>query len=273
MQRPKRNDAVLAAYAKPRLGFTLIELLVVISIIAILIALVLPALSSARELAQTVKCQANQRQVALAFSVYQGDNRQSFPKWFEKQSDGIHSIFWPARFMEQDILFDGQVFQCPSFEWPRSFSFSGLSLKNYAITDYHFTQIHYGYNANNIGSSYRAQQKTSSPSPSTDSPPARSSQIAQPSETLLTMDAMYANSFNQDVPFGYFAVSDYWNQGYSPPSIYPANSRHQNGQTLVVSWVDGHVSAMAGNPEDPLAPYTGELGQWSAAAVNYWDRD
>ena len=85
MQRPKRNDAVLAAYAKPRLGFTLIELLVVISIIAILIALVLPALSSARELAQTVKCQANQRQVALAFSVYQGDNRQSFPKWFEKQ--------------------------------------------------------------------------------------------------------------------------------------------------------------------------------------------
>jgi prepilin-type N-terminal cleavage/methylation domain-containing protein/prepilin-type processing-associated H-X9-DG protein len=58
-------------------GFTLIELLVVISIIALLIALLLPALGSAREASRATICASNQRQVGLAFHLYADDNRDA----------------------------------------------------------------------------------------------------------------------------------------------------------------------------------------------------
>ncbi|HTV47421.1 MAG TPA: prepilin-type N-terminal cleavage/methylation domain-containing protein [Phycisphaerae bacterium] len=64
---------------KKRRGFTLIELLVVISIIALLIAILLPSLAKAKELANRTACEANIRSILQSMTIYAQSNQSTFP--------------------------------------------------------------------------------------------------------------------------------------------------------------------------------------------------
>jgi len=71
-----------------REGFTLIELLVVISIIALLLAILMPALAKVRKQAKNVACQSNLKQWALIYSMYTSDNKNLFPEDWHIDREG-----------------------------------------------------------------------------------------------------------------------------------------------------------------------------------------
>ena len=65
---------------KPPRGFTLVELLVVIGIIALLISILMPALSAAKERANRIKCAANLRTIGQGLMLYANDNKGAYPR-------------------------------------------------------------------------------------------------------------------------------------------------------------------------------------------------
>ncbi len=113
-----------------REAFTLIELLVVIAIIAILAALLLPALSRAKEQGRRAKCMSNMRQIALGIVLYAGDNNDNLvPSWWAKGHDiwagdyaqeqdrvGILGILLKNNYLPLPGANNQNVVYCPSME-------------------------------------------------------------------------------------------------------------------------------------------------------------
>src|SRR5687767_9618564 len=101
-----------------RRGFSLVELLTVIGIIALLLALLMPALSEARRNAQGVQCASNMRQLTTAMISYASEFRGKFPPntavyrmyWYNKDQVGRHVR---APITLPDGSLGGGVFVCP----------------------------------------------------------------------------------------------------------------------------------------------------------------
>src|SRR5688572_8760851 len=84
--------------SKERRGFTLIELLVVIAIIAMLAAMLLPALSKAKARGHQITCLNNMKELAVAVYLYTGDHEDYFPPMQETLTNGIETSWRPYLF-------------------------------------------------------------------------------------------------------------------------------------------------------------------------------
>ena len=96
-------------------GFTLIELLIVIAIIAVLIAILLPSLGTARESGRLVKCASRQRQLAMATTLYQNENDDWYAPIQDRQRVGNRVIEGTWRvYLWEFYGRQAQAVDCPS---------------------------------------------------------------------------------------------------------------------------------------------------------------
>ncbi len=95
--------------------FTLIELLVVIAIIAILAAMLLPALNSAREKGKSINCVGAQKQIGLAMNMYHSDNDEMPPKaiFSADYTTNYGSRYWIG-IISKEYKVPQKTFYCPS---------------------------------------------------------------------------------------------------------------------------------------------------------------
>ena len=103
-------------------AFTLIELLVVVSIIALLVSILLPSLSKARELAKAAACMSNLKQLGITTQCYVNEYNGYLPP---RKQDSMTSTsgyrYWPSMLTTAKLLDSRDVFYCPSWK-PRDFN-------------------------------------------------------------------------------------------------------------------------------------------------------
>ncbi len=272
-RRPRMTEG-LGGAGKPRrwAAFTLIELLVVIAVIAILAALLLPALSRAKEAAYMTVCRSNLRQIGIGLANYvvdykaypifgishPDDPRADFPAWWHQQLESYTGAKWPATNLYGQ--FDPprtRLYQCPSYA--RVVSRFGSVTADYSVG----TAGSYGYNWTGVSFKYPEKSlglgggyAVQNPRFSYDYRATGEAEVLQPSRMIALGDAAFLVGYYEltgwasvgyaDLSYGlgFFVVHGIPPTGDSHvPELWASEQRRHGGRWNVV-FCDGHVETL-----------------------------
>lgn len=255
----------------------MVELLVVIAVIALLIGLLMPGLSGAREAARLVRCEANQKQLGAAWTMYAGDyHDRVMPLAYTSEEDlrGALPIYWWGNSGTADTpvdhsvgflspylsmgLGERSVYECPVQPWG-SYAPEGPSGEPTTT---------YGYNGY-----YLSPSRTPGWSDSIGQRPwRRLYDIARPGEVMVFADTLLAGSSGGagmglstcllDPPKLYGGGTGGWVRNSAPTTSFRHAAPRRKPGVNASARADGSVGSAKGRPEDMVRnwPTVGSVG-------------
>lgn len=254
--------------AKLSKAFTLIELLVVISIIALLVGILLPALGAARHTASSVKCLSQQRQLGIAVASYQNDSDEVYPaaeRW-EAQAAMIGKFYgrWTFMLVREGYVPTAEMYRCPDNNMAPLILADDMTMSTQTPpdpnNDNEWRQVHYGVNYEFLWGNGPFGTSPNRPK----NEPARASNVQDPTNTISLLDTVIVTSPAQTTlpnkPVragegrGWFVAYSSWPRAWTNKVI--PDARH-SGQSVNVLWADSHASSVGiSDPGHPHAELT-----------------